>query len=170
MLKRVENKRVTFVSYLKLLVYFLITLSIILLIRSFYLRKYEKEINIPIIKNTIAEIKPTDIYNYLQENDNIIIYMCVANNRDCRNFESRLKRYLDNNTYNNEITYLNLSDIDTNSFFKEFNSKYSDKAINHYPIFVVFRDGRIVDYLKIKSTTNFVEVRNFIEDYGQNND
>lgn len=168
MLKKVENKKITVFSYLKLFLYFFIALFLILAFRKWYTAYYNYERTIPVIKDVLAEITPSDIHNYLQENDNIIIYMCTASDQDCRNFEIKLKKYIVGSNYVNDVTYLNLSDINTASFFKDFNEKYPYvKDIYEYPVFVVFREGEIIDYLKIMPTTNFNEVKNLLENYGQ---
>jgi hypothetical protein len=168
MLRKVENKKVTAFSYIKLLIYFFIAILAIFLFRKWYIAYYDYQRTIPVINGVLAEINTSETHNYLQENDNIIIYMCTASDENCRNFEGKLKKYIVGSNYIDDVTYLNLSGIDTATFFKDLNKRYPyTKEINAYPAFIVFREGQIVDYLKIKTTTSFNEVRNLIENYGQ---
>ena len=105
--------------------------------------------SIPVIRDTISELEINDFANYAMEHDDFLLYIGVANDDNCRDLESSLKDFLKENNLLDTI-YLNITSItDKNSFYKDFNSKYTDNVkLNNYPAFVIFRDGKVLDLVQ----------------------
>jgi len=128
-------------------------------------QEYEKEI--PVIRGNLVEINPDDLEHYVLDNSDTIIYMCTANDDECRNFEKDFKKYIIKNDITDEIIYLNLTNIDGDQFVKNFNQKYKYKMkLNgKYPAFVVFQDGEITSILQESKNKKITisKVQNFLE-------
>lgn len=135
-------------------------------------QEYEREI--PVIRGSLVEINPEDLEHYVADTPGTIIYLCTANDDECRNFEKDFKKYINKNDITDEIIYLNLTNIDNSQFIKDFNQKYQYKMkLNgKYPAFVVFQDGEITSVLQgsknkkitISKVQNFIELNLYEED------
>ena len=127
--------------------------------------EYEKET--PVIRDSLSEITSEDLDHYVIDTPSIIIYMCTANDDECRSFEKDFKKYINKNDITDEVTYLNLTGVDKDQFVKDFNEKYNFKIkLNgHYPTFVAFQDGKITSILQGKKDKKITisKVRSFLE-------
>lgn len=153
-------------SYVKLFLLFAVTVFVVLLARNLYLSQVNYELGIPVISETIKqEIKRDEIYNYVRENPESIIYVGVPSNSNCRTFEMDLNRIVKKYGLEESITYLNLEkDKDTEDFFKEFN-KFYGTSLDEYPAIIVFVDGNIVDVLEVTVGNDYSSllVESFLE-------
>ena len=117
---------------------------------------YENRVNelkeIPVIRNTLSEINYTELDNFVTENPMAVLYVCKPSDDVCRNFEKKLKPYIEKNNLNNYITYVNLNGIDSFEFFDKFNSLYvSKKPIKEsYPAIILFEEGQVKAYIQEK--------------------
>lgn len=136
-------------GYIKLGFIFAVTVFLVLLLRTWYLNKVNYELSVPIIKETLTqEINSNEIYNYIRENENSIIYMGVVTDQDCRDFEATLNVIIRDRYLENTITYLKLTeDENIQKFIKEFN-KFYDANLKKYPAIIVFEDGKVKDILE----------------------
>ena len=135
-------------------------------------QEYEREI--PVIRGSLVEINPEDLEHYVADTPSTIIYLCTANDDECRNFEKDFKKFITKNDLTDEIVYLNLTNIDNSQFISEFNQKYQYKMkLNgKYPAFVVFQDGEISSVLQgsknkkitISKVQKFIEINLFEEE------
>lgn len=134
------------------------------------------EMQVPIIRDTLSyEITPLDFDHYIMENPTSVIYMCTASDIKCRNFERDFKKYITKNELQNDILYLNLSDLDINAFVKNFNNnyKYKVKLTTNYPAIVEFTDGKITGLvqgdknseLTISKVSSFIDLHHIGESY-----
>ena len=135
-------------GYLKLILIFAATIFIVLLLRNWHLTRVDYQLNVPIIKETLSqEVHSNEIYNYIRENENSIIYIGVVTDQKCRDFELLLNEVIKERSLENTITYLNLTDENNvKKFLKEFN-KFYDSDLTGYPSIVIFEDGRVKDVL-----------------------
>lgn len=128
-------------------------------------QEYEREI--PVIRGSLVEINPEDLEHYVADTPSTIIYLCTANDDECRNFEKDFKKFITKNDITDEIVYLNLTNVDNSQFISEFNQKYQYKMkLNgKYPAFVVFQDGEISSVLQGSKNKKITisKVQNFIE-------
>lgn len=128
--------------------------------------QYQKET--PVIRGAIQEIVSDDLDHYVLDNPMTVIYMCTSYQDTCRNFEKDFKKFLMKREWNNEIVYLNLSDLDQEEFVDSFNAKYPYKKgvlTTNYPAFVFFEDGKVRGILQEKNNKgpSITKVKQFLE-------
>lgn len=148
--KQKEEKMSLFSNYIKLFVLFAVTVFAILFIRNLYLGKQNYKLNIPVISETIQqEINRNEIYNYVREYPNALIYVGASKNSDCRTFETDFNQIIKKNRLEEEITYLNLEgETKIKNFYQEFN-KFYDSSLRKYPSIIAFRDGKVAEILEV---------------------
>lgn len=134
-------------NYIVLGIIYLVVIVAVLYLASWYntYKNYREEI--PILQNVLLEVKPDELDHFLMENPSSILYLCKANDSDCRDFESSLKTALQNNDYQ-DIVYVNLMGTDdTTNYLKELLEKYnsSDYTIERTPCLIKFTDGKVTD-------------------------
>ena len=160
-----ENKKLQ--NYLIVLFMFLICIGVVLYISKIYKIQKEEQQKIPILRDVILEIYKDDLEHYVMDNSTSVIYMCTTMENNCQTFEKSFKKLLQKNNYNDEIIYLNLTDLDQEEFVKEFNKEYSYKMelTTNYPAFVLFEDGKIKTILQgnSKKPLTIDKVKNFLE-------
>ena len=156
--------RIPIANYIKLILIMVITLVAVFLLRNVYLRDKLYEESTPLIRNYIlSEVNSNEIYNYVRENDEPIIYICTSNNKTCRDFEKEFGPYLKDNGLERKITYLNLNNLKKkSSFIKEFNKFYDTKVLG-YPSIILFEEGKVKDILTVKvdNELSFDKVKEF---------
>ncbi len=155
-------------NYILLIFVFLLCICFVLYLCNLYkvYDQYQKET--PVIRGAIQEIVPGDLDHYVLDTPTAVIYMCTSYDEECRSFEKDFKKYLSKREWNNEIVYLNLSDLDQEEFTDSFNAKYPYKKASlssHYPAFVLFEDGIVRGLLQGKENKKLTitKVRQFLE-------
>ena len=161
-------------NYVILGLIFIIIVALVLYFCNLYHVYDNHQREIPVIRDTLFEIQPDELDHYIMENPTTIIYMCTASNENCRDYERELKKLVVKENLQDEIIYLNLSNIDQNSFVDKFNAKYPYrlKLTKNYPAFVAFENGEIYDILQenedrkltITETSHFIETNQTIEE------
>jgi len=162
-----EDKKKAIHNYFLLVLLFGVTVGLVLYLCKWYNVYHEYQKETPVIRGAIMEIVNDDLEHYILDNPTAVIYMCTAKDDECRNFEKDFKKLLKKRDYNNEIIYLNLSNLNQDEFVESFNNKYNYKIklTTHYPAFVLFEDGKVVSVLqgsKNKPLT-VVKVKQFLE-------
>lgn len=153
-LKKEKEKKNLVTGYFKLFIICISTVFLVLLLRTWYLNRINYQLNVSIIRETLnREIKPSEVYNYIREDENAIIYIGVITDEKCREYEEILNEIVREKHLENTITYLNLTDEDnTKKFFKEFN-KFYNTDLTAYPAIIVFNGGKVKDILNNKVLT-----------------
>lgn len=167
-----KEEKIPFSNYVTLFFIVAATIIGVLILRNIYISNINYEKKIPVIRDmVVSEINSNEIYNYIRENENALIYVGVADDDNCRKLEEKLEKVIKDNNLEDTITYLNLSnERKKQSFIKEFNKFYSTKLLG-IPSFVVFKDGKVSDILTVKTgkslsieeVTNFLEKNNIME-------
>lgn len=147
-----QKKNIPVYNYIKLGIIVVVTIFAVVVLRNWYVGKTNYELNIPIIKDTLVnEINTDEVYNYIRENENAILYIGVVSNKNCRNFEKEFNRVIVDRNLQYEITYLNISKAKNKSkFIKEFN-KFYDTNILGYPSLVIFEEGSVKNIITVKT-------------------
>lgn len=173
MVKGKEIKKIPVSNYIKLCLIIVVTLTLCFVFRNNYLSNQEYENGIPIIRDVLSsEINSSEVYHYVRENNDTLLYIGVANNKSCRKLEEELKSVIAERELENVITYLNLSETkNKSSFIKEFN-KFYDIELLGYPSFVLIENGKVVDFITVKEEKNMSlkRVINFLERNNITND
>ena len=159
-----EKKKIR--NYIICVILFIACFGLILYLRELYRFNEAEQKKIPVIQGYISEIYNDDLEHYITENPDGVIYMCIANDENCRIFEREFKKLLKKDVYNDNLLYLNLLDVDQDKFLEEFNSKYiyKVKLSKEYPAFVLFEDGKVKAILQEKDRKlDIVKVKHFLE-------
>jgi len=159
-----DKKRIR--NYIICVILFVACFGLVLYLRELYKFNDAEQKKIPVIQGYISEIYDGDLEHYILENPDGVIYMCIANDENCRVFEREFKKLLKKDEYNDNLVYLNLMDVDQDKFLEEFNSKYiyKVKLSKEYPAFVLFEDGKVKAILQEKDKKlDIVKVKHFLE-------
>ena len=145
MKKTKEEKPNKLRNYLLLLFLFIFCMVIVIYLCQIYKINDEEKKKTPVISGALSEIYYEDLEHYLMDNPTVVLYLCTANDDVCRSFERDFKKLLKKKEYNDQIIYLNLTDLEQEVFVKDFNDTYvyKEKVTVDYPAFVLFEDGRI---------------------------
>ena len=145
-----KSKKIPFSNYIKLLLLIIVTVGLVFVCRNIYLSNEDYNNNIPIIRDyLVREINSKEVYNYVREDSDAIIYIGVASSKTCRDYENIFKDIITKYHLEEDITYLNLSNLkNIGSFIKDFN-KFYNSNLKDYPSLVIFEEGKVVDILTI---------------------
>lgn len=164
--KNQEDHTSQIFGYVKLLILFAVTIFLVLFIRNLYLSKVNYRLMVPVISETIhQEINQNEVYNFVRENSNVILYIGAASDSDCRTFEIDFNRIIKEKNLEDVITYLNLEkETNSRAFFKEFN-KFYNTSLKRYPVLVVFESGNVESFLEISVGDDYESeiVSNFLD-------
>lgn len=164
-----SKKKVPVSNYLILALSVFATVFIAFLLRNWYISGREYELNIPIIRDTlISEINTDEVYNYVRENENAILYMGVVSNEECRNFEKEFNDVIRDKSLEDTITYLNITKVSSKKkFINEFN-KFYDTNLLGYPSIIIFEEGEVKATLTVKTgkELNIEDAIKFLDDNG----
>ena len=150
-------------NYVKLFLLIIGTMILSLILSKIYIDNINYESKIPIIRKSInSEIKPDEVYNYVRENQDTVIYMCTSNNKECRKLEEEFSKYIEKNKLKDKITYLNLTDYKKDKFIKEFNKFYGTNLLG-YPSLIVFKEGEVSDIITTNSKLEIDDVIKLFE-------
>jgi len=154
-------------NYLLLLLLFVFCICVVLYVCKVYKTHEEEKMKVPIIRGFVSEIYSEDLEHYVLDNPTSVIYMCVANGESCRSFERNFKKFLQKRNYNDQIVYLNLTDVDQGLFVNQFNDKYhyKIKLTSQYPAFVLFEDGEVKGILQENGSKplTITKLKHFLE-------
>lgn len=150
--KKISSKKIPISNYVKLVVVVGITVFIAFILRNLYISGRDYELNIPIIRETlINKINNDEVYNYIRENEDAILYIGVVSDENCRNFEKEFNKVIKERSLEDTITYLDITKAKSKSkFIKEFN-KFYDAELQGYPSLVIFEEGKVKAILTVKT-------------------
>lgn len=162
-------------NYIILFIIVIITFVISLYILSWYKQYKDRNLSIPVISNTLREIKYDDIKAVTTEREFLFIYTCTSSEDKCREFEEQFSKYIKQNDYTDYMVYINLGyDSDETSLLSRIYNTYKyeslRKKVNNYPTIFVFSDGKIVDLLSFSDNNkpSIKKVKNFMAGYDLN--
>ena len=149
-----NKKEIPVKNYIILIILFACTIFILYFITEKYEAYKEYEKRTPVIADTLHEISTDEFSHYVTENPSVVLYMCVANEDVCRDYETSLKKLVRQKGLEDSITYVNLTNANIDEFVSNFNNTYPYKKslTTSYPAFVIFKDNEIVDILQGTST------------------
>ncbi len=160
------EKKGTLKNYLILAVVFLVTMALTLYFCKCYYVYHDSIKEIPVIRGTLSEISREELDHYILENPNCNIYMCTASNLKCRSFEESFIKLIKKKNLQEDIVYLNLSDVNQDEFIKTFNEKYpyKIKLTTNYPAIVMFEENRVSNLLQENDKElTIIKTKQFIE-------
>ena len=149
-------------NYITLTIIYVVVIALVLYAASWYQTYKDYKSTIPVLRNTVSEITTTELDHFVLENPDGVVYMCIANDNECRSFDTSLKKELLKKGLQTAITYIDLQDI--NSVFQTYGD---GSSITDTPLFLAFEGGKIVSYLDSTDTTKLTvdEAIKFIRKY-----
>lgn len=173
-MKKNKKENIPVSNYVKLILLICLVVVIALIGRNIYVSNENYEKTIPIIQDVlINEINTSEVYNYIRENEDAVLYVGAASNDDCRKLEESLKSIIKNRNLEYRITYLNITkEKKKTTFIKEFNKFYGTN-LSKYPSFIIFEEGKVKDIITSKKNeiitlsdvVNFLERNNITSDF-----
>ncbi len=156
MQKLKDMKKIPTKNYIILLVLFLGAFLLTYYIYRWYVVYSEYQNNIPIIRDSLTEITTEEMQHYIQERPTTTIYICTASDTDCRSFEKKFKKLVEQKSLKEEIIYVNIEDSNKDNFITFFNTNYPYKRenLNKYPALIYFEDGEVEDILQATKDEN----------------
>ena len=129
-------------NYVVLIVIYAVVIVLVLYLASWYntYKNYQNEI--PVLKDVVSEISPSEFEHYLTENPSPVLYLCTASDSDCRDFEETIKSPLEKNNYEN-LVYINLEDVEDKETYIKGLLEGTDFTIGRTPCLIKFTDGKV---------------------------
>ena len=162
-----EKQKKKVKNYIILVFVVLLFVGLVLYLCKWYKVYDEYQKDIPVIRDSLQEIVNEDLEHYILDNPSSLIYICTANDENCRDFEKKFKKLIEKDELADEIIYLNVTGIDQDSFVNSFNEKYTKKKklTTNYPAIVVFDEGKVVSILQAKKDNKIKidDVKHFIK-------
>lgn len=162
-----EKQKKKVKNYIILVFVVLLFVGLVLYLCKWYKVYDEYQKDIPVIRDSLQEIVNEDLEHYLLDNPSSLIYICTANDENCRDFEKKFKKLIEKDELADEIIYLNVTGIDQDNFVNSFNEKYTKKKklTTNYPAIVVFDEGKVVSILQAKKDNKIKidDVKHFIK-------
>ena len=162
-----EKQKKKVKNYIILVFVVLLFVGLVLYLCKWYKVYDEYQKDIPVIRDSLQEIVNEDLEHYILDNPSSLIYICTANDENCRDFEKKFKKLIEKDELADEIIYLNVTGIDQDNFVNSFNEKYTKKKklTTNYPAIVVFDEGKVVSILQAKkdSKVKIDDVKHFIK-------
>ena len=129
-------------NYVVLVVIYAVVIVLVLYLASWYntYKTYQNEI--PVLKDVVSEISPSEFEHYLTENPSPVLYLCTASDSECREFEETIKSPLEKNNYE-RLVYINLEDVEDKESYINRLLEGTDFTISRTPCLIKFTDGEV---------------------------
>ena len=102
-------RKISTKNYVIYTIIVLITIAVVIFFSKWY--EIKKDGQTTHRMNSIAEIKETDLDNYLVENPSVIIYLSNSHKEELKDFESEFNKYILMFLFTSSIIYLLYSNI-----------------------------------------------------------
>lgn len=122
-------RKISTKNYVIYTIIVLITIAVVIFLSKWY--EIKKDGQTTHRMNSIAEIKETDLDNYLVENPSIIIYLSNSNKEELKDFESEFNKYILKNNLNKKMIYIDLNGVSEN-FDKKLKNKLGIDSSSSY--------------------------------------
>lgn len=164
-----EKKNIPLKNYVILGIIIVFSIFVVFYARSWYVTAEEYYRNNSVILDTVAEINSEEISNYAVDNPSFVLYVASGSNVDVRDFEKKFKKFILQNDLNNNVLYLNLSNVDVNQFNNQMNSltiKNEKSALidQTSSAIYIFKEGKIVKIMN--STPDIDKIKIVFQGYG----
>lgn len=169
MAKKKEIKKISSKNYFMLAVIFLISgLLFWLVVEPF--RKSDKQESK--LTDKLEKLSYESIDAYITERQNVIVYLTDFSEKS-NNFENEFESVALENDIDEDIVYMNTTELAPDSLTKLKNKYFNDKLksskveLNVIPNLLVFQDGKIIDILyKVDTIYDKTSITKFLENHG----
>lgn len=150
-----------------------ITVVLVFYARSWYNTSKEYYSQNSVIKDVASEINEQEIFNYTLESQKFILYVSSGQNVDIKSFEKMLKKVINKFDVSEDVLYLNLDNVDVNTFNSHLRSRFaanqkisSQISDNSVSVIYVFVDGKIVTVLNGANNYSSKYYESFFKKWG----
>ena len=165
-----REKNIPLKNYIILAAILIVTIILVIYFYMWYGNYENTKLTSPIMDEYLQVINYNELNDYLVENKNSVIYVSVLDSKEIRNFEIKFKKFIKDNSLNNSILYLNLTEeLKDNKITKEIKSKYNlnNTDITKVPSIIIFKDGNIASIYNIKEENyNINKLSTYLEEEG----
>lgn len=146
--KKEEQKKEYIKNFCILLGICIFTILIALFIRNWYHSYNDVLNNNQVMSATIKKVNDVELYNYLLENPDSLVYVTDLNSKN-KSFEKKLNNYLNDFALTDVIILFDISNKkDLKTFYEEFNNNYMyTVSLSEIPAFIVFQDGKVSEII-----------------------
>ena len=174
-MEKQELRKISVKNYIILGIIFVVGVTITIYLCNWYKVYDDYQRQTPIIRGTLSEITAEELDHYVLDNPTTIFYMCTSQDFACRNYEKDLKKIIETQELQDDIIYVNLTDVDINNYVDDFNNtyKFKKKLTTNYPALIVYEEGKITSILQgdekkkltVSKTKQFLELNNIGKNY-----
>ncbi len=145
-----ESKKVTIKDWIEVFILVIVVVAITFYLCSWYKNYKNESMNEFLLNDLVKQIKYEELDPYLQENNDVYVYICVIDDNDCREFETDIKKDIEKHNLKDYIVYLNLTEEENKKeIISSINKKYGkNKKIDTYPAFIRIKDSKIVSMVE----------------------
>jgi len=140
-----KKNRQTDFFWLKICLTFVILAFFGFFLTKWYLSRDELVLQTPVVAEVLEnEVKYSEFYNYVLENDHSVIYLTSSKDKTCRAFEKEIKSFFVSHSFEDAIVYMNLYEMEISHFFSEFSNHFDYQGeMLSVPAFVYFEEGKV---------------------------
>lgn len=159
-------------NYIILIVVIIITVLAVFYARSWYNTTKEYYAVNSIMLDTVSEIQPSELANYILENPKFTLYVSSGQNADIKQFEKQFQTNIINQDLSNSIIYLNSDNIDSNQLKELLQSYAKDTKIkdrintNSAVSMYIFDEGKIIGTIINAEQSSSEQINTLLEKYG----
>lgn len=163
-----EKKIIPLKNYIETIFLFLATIIVVIALSKWHQSYQEYNLKIPVISGKIQEIKIDELDDYMTEHDDFFLYICVSEDKICRNVEKELPELLESRNIKNNTIYINANNIENKVLTKLNNYGYEKEKIN-LPIFLIFNNKKAIISVE-KDSNNFTidDIEKLLDEYEVN--
>lgn len=170
-------KKIPKKNYLFLLIVIIITVALVFYVRGWYnaTKEYYRENSA--VKDVVREINENEISSYIIESQKFILYTSSGKEEKIKTFEEKFKKLIKQMDIQNEIIYLNLDNVDIESFNNKLKASYAlnnriqNQIINSSQSTIyVFNDGKIISVLNNVDKYSIDHIKTLLKGWNFKND
>lgn len=148
------KRKIPVKNYFILAIVVLLTVVLAFYMRDWYNTSKEYYAQNSVMAKVVREIKSEEIANFTLENQKFILYVSSGQNVELKNFENDLKDLIKRMDLSEEVLYMNLDGVDTNTFYNSLKNQFvvntrvkNQISMNSSSSMYVFTDGKITTLL-----------------------
>lgn len=169
MAKKKEIKKISSKNYFILAAIFLISGLLFWLVVEPFKKSDKQESK---LTDKLEKLSYESIDAYITERQNVIVYLTDFSEKS-NNFENEFETVVLKNDIDEDVVYMNTTELAPDSLTKLKNKYFNDKLksskveLNVIPNLLVFQNGKIIDILyKVDTIYDKTSITKFLENYG----
>ena len=166
------KKEVPIKNYVMLAAIIFLTVIAVFYARGWYNTTKEYYAQNSVMTQVVREIKREEISNYTLENQKFVLYVSSGRNIELKDFEDEFKILIQNMDLSEEVLYMNLDGVDTDTFYNSLKNDYAattklasqittDSAASMY----VFTNGKITKLLNNVNNYSIKRLESIIDSW-----